>query len=71
MVAPPEGDRPSAGGRLLTDSGDGWDAPHEERYTSALVDGEVVVTREVLADGDFGFSAIEVHAFDGRTARLI
>ncbi len=70
LVAPPEGDRPSAGGWLLTDSGDGWDAPHEERYTSALVAGELVVTREVLAAGAFGFSAIEVRALDGRPARL-
>ena len=45
--------------------------PHEERYTSALVDGEVVVTREVLAAGDFGWSAIEARALDGRPARLI
>jgi alpha-glucosidase len=71
MVAPPEGDLPSAGGALVTDSGDGWGTPHEERYTSALVAGEVVVTREVLVAGDFGFSAIEVHALDGRPARLV
>jgi alpha-glucosidase len=70
LVAPPEGDQPAVGGRLLTDSGDGWDAPHEESYTSALVDGEVVVTREVTARGDFGFSAVEVRAMDGRPARL-
>ncbi len=70
LVAPRGGDRLSDGGRLLTDSGDGWDAPHEERYTSALVDGEVVVTREVITQGAFGFSAVEVRAMDGRPARL-
>jgi hypothetical protein len=70
LVAPPEGDRPSPGGRLLTDSGDGWDAPHEERYTSTLVGGEVVVTRCVVAPGQFGYSAVEVQALDGRPARL-
>ena len=70
LVAPPEGDRPSVGGRLLTDSGDGWDAPHEERYTSGLIDGEVVVTREVITQGAFGFRAVEVRSIDGRPARL-
>jgi alpha-glucosidase len=70
VVAPPEGDRPSVGGRLLTDSGDGWEVPHEERYTSALIDGEVVVTREVVTQGAFGFSAVEVRSVDGGPARL-
>jgi alpha-glucosidase len=70
LVAPPERDHASPGGRLLTDAGDGWDAPHEERYTSALVAGEVVVTREVITQGHFGFSAVAVRALDGRPARL-
>ena len=70
LVAPPEGDRPSTGGRLLTDSGDGWDPPHEERYTSALVDGEIVVARQVVTHGAFGFSAVEVRAANGKPARL-
>jgi alpha-glucosidase len=70
LVAPPVGDQPSAGGRLLTDAGDGWDAPHDERYGSALLDGEVTVTREVITQGTFGFSAVDVRAIDGRPARL-
>ena len=61
---------PSRGGRLLTDAGDGWDEPHEERYTSALVDGEIVVTREVITQGAFAFSAVEVRSLDGRPSRL-
>ncbi len=52
LVAPPEGNDPSPGGHLLTDAGDGWDAPHEERYTCSLVAGEVVVSREVITEGD-------------------
>jgi hypothetical protein len=70
LVAPPEGDRPSPGGRLLTDSGDGWDAPHEERYASTLRGGEVVVAREVVVRGAFGFGAVEVRSVDGRPSRL-
>jgi alpha-glucosidase len=70
LVGPPEGDRPSVGGRLLTDSGDGWDTPHEERYTSTLVGGEVVVAREVVVRGAFGFGAVEVRSVDGRPSRL-
>ncbi|HYN56534.1 MAG TPA: glycoside hydrolase family 31 protein [Motilibacterales bacterium] len=70
LVAPPVADRPSPGGRLLTDSGDGWDAPHDERYASTLVEGAVVVTREVVHQGDFGFRSVEVRALDGRPARL-
>lgn len=70
LVAPPDGDEPALGGRLLTDPGDGWDPPHEERYTSALADGAVVVGREVITEGAFGFSAVEVRALDGRPAHL-
>ena len=70
LVAPPEGAQPSRGGRLLTDCGDGWDSPHEECYTSALVEGEVVVTREVMTEGTFGFTSVEVRAIDGRPVRL-
>jgi hypothetical protein len=44
--------------------------PHEECYSSALVDGEVVVTREVVARGSFGYGAVVVRAIDGRPARL-
>ena len=70
LVAPPEGEVPSRGGRLLTDVGDGWDEPQEERYTSAVVDGEIVLTREVITQGAFAFSAVGVRSLDGRPSRL-
>jgi alpha-glucosidase len=70
LAAPPSGAGSSPGGRLLTDAGDGWAEPHEERYTTAMADGEVVVTREVVVEGTFGFSGIDVRAIDGRPARL-
>ena len=70
LVAPPLGLEVSAGGRLLTDAGDGWEAPHEERYTAALDGDAVVVTREVVSAGVFEFERREVLALDGRPARL-
>ena len=70
LAAPPSGPRSSTGGRLLTDAGDGWSEPHEERYTTVMADGVVVVTREVVAEGAFGFSGVEVRAIDGRPALL-
>ena len=60
----------AAPGRFLVDGGDGWQEPHEEGYTSALIDGEIVVTREVMTQGAFGFAAVEVRSVGGGPARL-
>ncbi|HQR27974.1 MAG TPA: glycoside hydrolase family 31 protein [Nocardioides sp.] len=70
LVAPPEPGRPAPGGRLLTDAGDGWAAPHEERYAVAEHDGTTVVSREVVTQGDFGFTGVEVRTLGGGPARL-
>lgn len=40
----------TGGGVLVRDTGDGWEEPEVERYTTALEDGRVVVGR-VVADG--------------------
>ncbi len=72
LVAPPAGPRPAAGGRLLTDAGDGWEPPHHEQYRTALVDGLVEVTREIRRTGVFPFAEeVEVRTVDGRPARLV
>ena len=68
LVAPPAGS--PGGGHLLTDAGDGWASPHEERYTVTEQDDGLVVTREILAEGEFPFTAVEVRSLDGRPARL-
>ena len=62
--------RGRAGGRLLTDAGDGWDRAARGALHDAMVDGEVVVTREVVVAGAFGFSGVEVRALEGGPARL-
>jgi alpha-glucosidase len=70
LVAPPAGPGPAPGGLLRTDAGDGWDPPHEERYGVQVVDGVIVVRREVLVPGAFGFDEVVVRAVDGSPARL-
>lgn len=70
LVAPRVGGRTASGGRLLTDTGDGWAAAHEERYEAADSGSGVVVSRQIVHQGDFGFAAVEVRSLDGRPARL-
>jgi alpha-glucosidase len=70
LVAPPAPGVPGVGGHLLTDAGDGWDAPHEETYAVAEDGDGLVVSRQVVHAGAFGFSGIEARSIDGRPVRL-
>jgi len=69
LVAPPD-DATPPGGYLLTDAGDGWDDPHHERYRVEETDGALVVTREVIHQGDFPFGGVTARALGGGEIRL-
>lgn len=70
LAAPPVGERPAAGGMLLSDTGDGWEQPHEERYRSAPTDEVLLVQREILHAAPGGYGSATVRSVDGRPARL-
>jgi alpha-glucosidase len=70
LAAPPLGEQPASGGALLNDAGDGWAAPHEERYRTELVGDSLVVHREIVRDASGGYPEVEVRSVDGRPARL-
>ena len=75
LVAPPDPADPAPGGRLLTDAGDGWAAPHEEAYRvtrdgGGVVGGGVVVTREVVVAGQWGYETVAARCVDGSPVRL-
>ena len=70
LAAPPVGERPAVGGALLCDAGDGWAAPHEERYRTALVGEALVVHREIVRRAAGEYPEVVVRSVDGRPARL-
>lgn len=71
LAAPPDESQHGTAGVLLTDAGDGWEVPHEERYRCCERSGVVVVEREIVRPGTFPFSGVAVRALGGRPARLL
>lgn len=70
LVTPPEGSE-APGGRLVTDAGDGWDPPHEERYDVVRSGDEILVTRSVVAGGHLPFTSTAVRRVDAGPVRLV